>query len=85
MEGGCAGGAEGRSKGLICPLRTWMEDRGGKSARRPARHLQVEASGPGTASSVQLGLTVDGEPETRSSRAGRSEHRQMAALATYPW
>merc|ERR1712097_125053 len=40
---GCAGGAEGRSKTLICLLRTWMEDRGGKSARRPGRHLQVEA------------------------------------------
>ena len=26
-----------------------MEDRGGKSGRRPARHLQVEASGPGNA------------------------------------
>ena len=46
---GCAGGAEGRSKRLICPRGTWMEDTGGKSARRPGRHLQVEASGPGNA------------------------------------
>ena len=43
---GCAGGAEGRSKRLICLRRTWMEDTGGKSGRRPERHLQVEASGP---------------------------------------
>ena len=46
---GCAGGAEGRSKGLICLLGTWMEDAGGKSGRRPGSHLQVEASGPGNA------------------------------------
>ena len=44
---GCAGGAEGRSKRLICLRRTWMEDTGGKSGRRPGRHLQVEASGLG--------------------------------------
>ena len=44
---GCAGVAEGRSKRLICLRRTWMEDTGGKSGRRPGRHLQVEASGPG--------------------------------------
>ena len=44
---GCAGGAEGRSKRLICLRRTWMEDTGGKSGRRPGRHLQVEASSPG--------------------------------------
>ena len=30
-----------------------MEDTGGKSARRPGRHLQVEASGPGNAAGVQ--------------------------------
>ena len=41
------GGAEGRSKRLICLRRTWMEDTGGKSGRRPGRHLQVEASSPG--------------------------------------
>ena len=34
-----------------------MEDRGGKSARCPGRHLQVEASGPGNAASVQQRLT----------------------------
>ena len=41
---GYASGAEGRSKGLICLRRTWMEDTGGKSGRHPGRHLQVEAS-----------------------------------------
>ena len=33
-----------------------MEDAGGKSGRRPARHLQVEASGPANAVSVQQRL-----------------------------
>ena len=50
---GCACGAEGRSKGLICLRVTWMGDTGGKSARRPGTHLQVEASGPRNAASVQ--------------------------------
>ena len=44
---GCAGGAEGRSKRPICLRATWMGDRGGKSGRRPERHLQVAASGLG--------------------------------------
>ena len=43
---GCVGGAAGRSKGLICLHVTWMEDRGGKSGRRPGRHRQVEAFDP---------------------------------------
>ena len=46
---GCTGGAAGRSKGLICRRVTWMGYTGGKSGRRPARHLPVEASGPGNA------------------------------------
>ena len=33
-----------------------MEDTGGKSGRRPARHLQVEASGPRNAAGVQQRL-----------------------------
>ena len=33
-----------------------MGDTGGKSARRPERHLQVEASGPGNAAGVQQRL-----------------------------
>jgi len=33
-----------------------MEDTGGKSGRRPGRHLQVEASGPGNAASVRRRL-----------------------------
>ena len=53
---GCADGAAGRSKGLICLRLTWMEDAGGKSGRRPARHLQVEASGPRSATSVRQRL-----------------------------
>ena len=53
---GCACGAEGRSKTLICLRGAWMEDTGGKSGRRPGRHLQVEASGPANAASVQQRL-----------------------------
>ena len=37
-------------------LGTWMRDTGGKSGRRPGRHLQVEASGPGNAAGVQQRL-----------------------------
>merc|ERR1711969_218739 len=37
-------------------LGTWMGDTGGKSGRRPGRHLQVEASGPGNAAGVQQRL-----------------------------
>ena len=33
-----------------------MGDTGGKSGRRPGRHLQVEASGPGNAAGVQQRL-----------------------------
>jgi len=33
-----------------------MEGTGGKSGRRPGRHLQVEASGPGNAAGVQQRL-----------------------------
>ena len=43
LQSRCAGGLRG----------TWMEDTGGKSGRRPGRHLQVEAFGPGNAASVQ--------------------------------
>ena len=40
-------------------LGTWMEDTGGKSGRRPGRHLQVEASGPGNVASVHSAPRVD--------------------------
>ena len=53
---GCTGGAEGRSKRPIRPRGTWTEDTGGKSGRRPGRHLQVEASGPRNAAGVQQRL-----------------------------
>ena len=43
--------AQSRCAGAL--LGTWMGDRGGKSGRRPARHLQVEASGPANAAGVQ--------------------------------
>ncbi len=43
-----------------------MGDTGGKSGRRPARHLQVEASGPGNAVGVQQRL------------AGRFRGREIA-------
>ena len=37
-------------------LGTYRRDTGGKSGRRPGRHLQVEASGPGNAAGVQQRL-----------------------------
>ena len=42
---GCAGGARQQSRYARALLRTYMRDTGGKSGRRPGRHLQVEASG----------------------------------------
>ena len=49
-----------------------MGDTGGKSARRPGSHLQVEASGLGNAASVQQRLAdrFGGKFETESGRAG---------------
>ena len=73
---GCACGAEGRSKRLICLRGTWMEDTGGKSGRRPGRHLQVEASGPGNAASVPVcsgGLRVDSGESLRRKVAARGQ------------
>ena len=50
--------AQSRCAGAL--LGTCMGDRGGKSGRRPGRHLQVEASGPGNAAGVQQRLVVAG-------------------------
>ena len=47
-----------------------MEDTGGKSGRRPARHLQVEASGPGNAAGVQQRLGGKVDTPDRSSGPG---------------
>ena len=44
----------GQSRCAGALLGTYMRDTGGKSGRRPGRHLQVEASGPGYAASVTL-------------------------------
>ena len=55
-------------------LGTWMEDTGGKSGRRPARHLQVEASGPGNAAGVQQRL---------AGRFGGGEIAQGRACAVW--
>ena len=48
-----------------------MEDTGGKSGRRPGTHLQVEASGPRNATSVQQRLAgrFGGKFEAEGSRA----------------
>ena len=51
-------GARLQSRYAGALLGTWMEDTGGKSGRRPARHLQVEASGPRNATSVQQRLAA---------------------------
>ena len=53
---GCAGSARRQSRCAGALLGTWMGDTGGKSGRRPGRHLQVEASGPGNAAIVQQRL-----------------------------
>ena len=45
--------AQSRCAGAL--LGTYMRDIGGKSGRRPGRHLQVEASGPGNAASACAG------------------------------
>ena len=42
-------GARRQSRCAGALLGAWMGDTGGKSGRRPGRHLQVEASGPGNA------------------------------------
>ena len=49
-----------------------MEDTGGKSARRPGSHLQVEASGPGNAASEQqrLASRFGGNLTRRNNCAG---------------
>ena len=46
--------AQSRCAGAL--LGTYRRDIGGKSGRRPGRHLQVEASGPGNAAGVQQRL-----------------------------
>ena len=46
--------AQSRCAGAL--LGTYMRDIGGKSGRRPGRHLQVEAFGPGNAAGVQQRL-----------------------------
>ena len=51
-----------------------MRDIGGKSGRRPARHLQVEASGPGNAAGVQQRL---------AGRFGGGEIAQGRACAVW--
>ena len=73
---GCAGGAAGRSKTLICLRETWMGDRGGKSGRRPGRHLQVEASGPGNAQPALSSLGPASGPLTKHSDLWLNHHEE---------
>ena len=54
--GGWLCGARRQSRCTGALIGTWMEDTGGKSARRPGRHLQVEASGSGNAAGVRQRL-----------------------------
>ena len=53
----CGARRQSRCAGAL--LGAWMGDTGGKSGRRPGRHLQVEASGPGNAASVHSAPRVD--------------------------
>ena len=84
---GCAGGAEGRSKRLICLRGTWMGDTGGKSGRRPGRHLQVQASGRCAARPQHPTVRRAGRP---NSGATQKAHAWQAALpgpeaSTWRW
>ena len=63
-----------------------MEDTGGKSGRRPGRHLQVEASGPGNAASVQRRLAgrFGGKFEAKGGRAGPGGKVDAPELSSGP-
>ena len=63
-----------------------MVDTGGKSGRRPARHLQVEASGPGNAASVQQRLAgrFGGEFEAEVGCAGPGGKVDAPELSSGP-
>ena len=79
----CGARLQSRCAGAL--LGTWMEDTGGKSGRRPARHLQVEASGPAKAVSVQRRLA--GRFRSRGLRADSGalemvSHRGHTALVS---
>ena len=70
LQSRCAGGLRG----------TWMADTGGKSGRRPGRHLQVEASGPGNAASVECVLAGELGAEEGGTDGPVAERRQAARL-----
>ena len=63
-----------------------MRDTGGKSARRPGRHLQVEASGPGNAATVQRRLAgrFGGKFEAEGGRAGPGGKVDAPELSSGP-
>ena len=63
-----------------------MEDTGGKSGRRPGRHLQVEASGPGNAASVQQRLAgrFGGKFEAEGGCAGPGGKVDAPELSSGP-
>ena len=63
-----------------------MEDTGGKSGRRPARHLQVEASGPANAAGVQQRLAgrFGGKFEVEGGRAGPGGKVDAPELSSGP-
>ena len=83
---GCAGGAEGRSKTLICLRGTWMEDTGGTSGRRPGRHLQVAASGLAMPRLHTGGLLADSgaAPRRKGARAGQRVDRRGSYASVGP-
>ena len=63
-----------------------MGDTGGKSGRRPGRHLQVEASGPGNAASVQQRLAgrFGGKFEAEGGCAGPGGKVDAPELSSGP-
>ena len=63
-----------------------MGGTGGKSGRRPGRHLQVEASGPGDAARVQQRLVgrFGGKFEVEGGRAGPGGKVDAPELSSGP-
>ena len=59
-----------------------MRDTGGKSGRRPGRHLQVEASGPGNARPLASGKPpTEADPGAPVYTSSDLQQRAWAAAA----
>ena len=83
---GCAGGADERTKSLIWPSRPGSQIWAVIQALRPARRLQVEASGPGNAASVQQRLAgrFGGKFEAEGGCAGPGSEVDAPEVSSGP-